>query len=153
MGFASSYPWPSVEEHRQNEIVIDMLINLQNEGIATWIEYQMAEQYPSPFEWFLYLVDRDSIVSAYIADLNELFAIAQTQPTGDAYADAYRKIGAIGYNRKGFNIVGAYMAAQIERELGRDALVQTIRDGYQAFPEANNALVDEEMRIHWSTTP
>ena len=153
VGFAASYPWPSLEEHKQDEIVIDMLINLQNEGIATWIEYELADQYPSPFEWFLYLVDQKPVVCVYITDLNELFAIAQTRPTGDAYDDIYRKIGAIGYNRKGFNIVGAYMAAKIEAELGRDALIQTIQDGYQAFADTYNALVDEEMQIRWLPTP
>lgn len=98
-------------------------------------------------------MDRKPIARAYIADLNELFAIAQTRPSGDAYADTYRKIGVIGYNREGCNIVGAYMAAQIERELGRDALIATIRDGYQAFPDTYNRLVDDEMQIRWSPTP
>ena len=150
VGFAASYPWPALEEHKQNEVVIDILINLQNEGIATYIEHQLSAQFPSPFEWFLYLVDQRSVVRWYIAELNELLAVAQTMPVGDAYADIYRRIGILGYNRKGFNIVGAYMAAEIEHQLGRQALIQTIQDGYQSFPETYNAIAEQDMQIQWS---
>lgn len=51
------------------------------------------------------------------------------------------------------DIVGAHMANTIEKELGRDALVQTIIEGYQAFADTYNALVDEEMRILWKPEP
>jgi hypothetical protein len=153
VGFIDSYKWPSLEEHMENEVVIDMLINLQNEGIATYIEHELSSQYPSPFEWFLYLIDKKPIVRWYIKGINELFAIAQTKPVGDAYDDIYRRIGSLGYRRKGLYIVGAYMAMTIERELGRDALVKTIFDGYTDFADTYNAIADEEMRIQWRIEP
>lgn len=152
-GYSKSVKYPTLEEHQQNEVVIDMLIALQNEGIATHVSHELAEQYPSPFEWFLYLVDQKPVVRWYIDELNKLFGIAQTQPTGEAYDAIYRQIGDLGYRKKAFYIVGAYMAATIEQELGRQALIQTITEGHQAFADAYNRLSDEGMHIQWSTAP
>ncbi len=153
IGFSDNFKPPSLEEHMENEVVIDMLIVLQNEGIATHIEHELSDQYPSPFEWFLYLIDQKHIVRWYINRMNELFAVAMTKPTGDAYEDIYRRIGSIGFSRKGFYIVGAYMAMTIQRELGREALNQTIVDGYESFADTYNGIVDEEMRVRWRPEP
>jgi hypothetical protein len=153
IGFSDTFKRPSLEEHMENEVVIDMLIVLQNEGIATHIEHELSKQFPSPFEWFLYLIDQEPIVRWYINGMNELLAVAMTKPTGDAYEDIYRRIGSLGYRRKGFYIVGAYMAMTIERELGREVLIQTIVDGYDTFADTYNVLVDEEMRVQWRTEP
>lgn len=151
IGFSDTFKRPSLEEHMENEVVIDMLISLQNEGIATHIEHELLKQYPSPFEWFLYLIDKEPIVRWYIKEINELLAIAITKPSGDAYETIYRQIGSLCYQRKGFYIVGAYMAMTIERELGRDVLVKTIVGGYDTFADTYNELVDKEMRIDWKS--
>ena len=153
VGYSETFNRPSLEELKENEIVIDMLIGLQNEGIATHIEDELSEQYPSPFEWFLYVLNQKTIVHWYINGMNKLLKEGMAKPTGDAYNDVYRRIGALGYRRKGFYIVGAYMAQTIENELGRDALTQTIVDGYDRFADIYNGLVEAEMRIQWRTAP
>jgi hypothetical protein len=153
IGFGSSFVPPTLEQHMENEVVIDMLIALQNEGMATYISYELNPVYPSPFEWYIYLVGREAVVRMYIHDMNELFAVAQTKPTGEAYDDIYRRIAMLGYQRKGFYIIGAYMAMTIESELGREALVQTVVDGYEAFVRTYNSVAEETMDIQWSTTP
>lgn len=149
--FGSVYKWPALEEHKTNEVIIDMLIALQNEGIATHGSHQLNPTYPSPFEWFLYVVDQEPIVRLYIMEMNELFAVAQNQPTGEAYDAIYRDIASLCYQRKGFNIVGAYMTGKIESELGRETLVQTISDGYYDFADAYNSVADENMKIRWDS--
>ena len=151
IGFSDVFEWPSEEEHRENEIVIDMLVGLQVDGIATYIEYELFDQYPSPFEYFLYLMDKEPVVRRYIRAMNDLFAVAQTRPEpfSAAYDEAYREIGALCYRHKGFYIVGGYMAMTIEQELGREMLVQTVSDGFSAFAEAYNTVADEDMRILW----
>lgn len=151
--FASVYKWPTLAEHMANEVVMDMLMTLQNEGIATHISHQLNARYPSPFEWFLYLVDQKPVVRLYINEMDKLFAFAQTQPTGEAYDAIYRDIASLCYQKKGFYIVGAFMAMTIENELGREALVQTISGGYEAFVRTYNAVVEESMQIQWETTP
>lgn len=153
VGYSETFKRPSFEELKENEIVIDMLIGLQNEGIATHIEHQLSEQYPSPFEWFLYILNQKTVVRWYVNGMNKLFNEAKMKPTGDAYNAIYRRIGAIGYRRKGFYIVGAYMAMTIEDELGRAALTQTILDGYESFADLYNGLVEEQMKIQWRTGP
>ena len=153
VGYSESFKRPSLEELKENEIVIDMLIGLQNEGIATHIEHELSAQYPAPFEWFLYILNSKTIVRWYIHGMNPLLEEAMAKPTGDAYQDLYRRIGALGYRRKGFYIAGAYMARTIEKELGREALTQTISDGYESFADLYNSLVEEEMRIQWRPAP
>ncbi len=153
VGYSDTFNRPSLEELKENEIVIDMLIGLQNEGIATHIEHELSEKYPSPFEWFLYILNQKTVQHWYINGMNKLFTEAMAKPTGDAYNDIYRRIGALGYRRKGFYIVGAHMAATIENELGREALPQTILDGYESYADLYNGLVEEQMRIQWKAAP
>jgi hypothetical protein len=149
IGFAKTYPWPSVEELIQNEIVIDMLLSLHRESIGTFIEYELLETYPSPFEYFIYLIDKEIIVNRYIKAMNDLFTIAAAKPEGEAYNETYNQIGSLCYRKKGFYIVGGYMAMRINDELGREALVQTISGGYESFVETYNSVAEEGMRIQW----
>lgn len=149
--FGSVYKWPTLEEHMANEVVIDMLMALQSEGIATHISHQLNLRYPSPFEWFLYVIDQDAIVRLYISELNDLFAIAKTRPTGETYDDLYGRLSSFGYQRKGFYIVGAHMTQKIESQPGRDALIHTISDGYYAFADTYNSISDEDMKIRWQS--
>ena len=136
-----------------NEVVIDMLIGLQNEGIATCIEYKPTKEFPSPYEYFLYRLDKKPIVRWYIREFNELFSVAKTKPTGETHNEVYRQIASLAYQKKGFYVVGAAMALTIEEELGRQALIQTVEGGYQAFADAYNSVADDEMRIQWSPEP
>lgn len=147
------YDWPTVEEHMENEVVIDMLIALQNEDMATYISHQLNPRYPSPFEWFPYAVDRESVVRLSINEMNDLIAIAQTKPTGEAHGEIYRRIASLCYQRKGFYIVGAHMTRTIQTESGRDAPVQTISDGYHAFADAYSPIAEKDMKIAWSAAP
>lgn len=153
IGFSHSFTPPSLEEHMENEVVIDMLIALQNEGVATYISYKLNPIYPSPFEWTIYLVDRESVVRLYIKEMNKLFAIARTKPTGEAYDDIYRRISALGYRRMGFYIVGAHMAMTIEEELGKEALIQTVSNGYYAFADTYNRIAEKDLQMQWAATP
>ena len=45
------------------------------------------------------------------------------------------------------------MAMTIENESGREALVQTVEDGFYSFAETYNSLVDEDMKIVWELVP
>jgi len=140
----------SEEEWRKNEIVIDILHPTQNEGLATYVSYQLTDKYPIPLEWDLYLIKNKLVVKWYIKRLNNLLALAGTPAGTEAYNDAYHRIGDFGYNKKGFYIVGAHMAKTIEEQLGRDALVKTVVDGFYAFAEKYNSVVEDDMKIHYN---
>ncbi len=150
-GFAEIYLWPMVEELKLNEIIIDMLTSLHRESIGTYIEYELLDKYPSPLEYFLYMVDINSVVRHSIKAMNDLFAIAQTrpEPMDPAYNDTYRWIGKLCYRRKGIYIVGGYMAMEIKEELGNKVLVRTIADGYGSFVDSYNSIAAEEMKIRY----
>ncbi len=151
--YSDVHEYPPLEELMANEIVIDMVIGLHNEGIATYISYELNEQYPAPFEYYMYAVDQEWLVGLYINKMNDLFAIARTKPTGDAYNDTYRQITALGYRKNGFYIVGAFMAKTIEEELGRDVLAQTISGDVYDFVRVYNTVAKEDMQIAWSDPP
>ncbi|MGD2027382.1 MAG: hypothetical protein PVI99_06155 [Anaerolineales bacterium] len=154
IGFAEVFDPPGEEEMRKNEIVLDVLSVLQNEGVATYISHQMMLDYPTPFEWFVYLVDRESIVRIYLGELNEILEEGSPPPPlGRAYTQIYRRIGSVGYRLKGLNIVGGYMAMKIDEAYGKETLVQTVNEGFFSFAEIYNTTADEEMKIVWEVVP
>jgi hypothetical protein len=144
----------SKDEHRKNEIVIDLLAVLQNEGMATYTSYRLNPNYPTPFEWFVYLIDKEPVVSFYLGKLNRILADGSPPPPlGEEYNELYRRIGTWGYRRNGLYIVGGYMAKTIEEALGHEALVQTVEDGFYAFAETYNSIADEDMKVVWEVVP
>ena len=131
-----------------------MLTVLQNEGMATYISYRMEPEYPAPFEWVNYLIDNETVVRWFIGQINGILADGSPPPPlGETYNQVYQRIGKIGYRWNGLYIVGGYMALTIEDQLGRDALVQTVEDGFYSFAETYNTLVDENMKIVWELVP
>jgi hypothetical protein len=62
IGFSQHFEPPSLEKHKENEIPLDMLMILQNEGMATYISHELIPVYPTPFEWFIHLVDQETMV-------------------------------------------------------------------------------------------
>jgi hypothetical protein len=144
----------SEDEHRKNEIVIDLLSVLQNEGLATYTSYRLNPKYPTPFEWFIYLIDNKSVVRFYLGKLNGILEDGSPPPPlGEAYNQLYQRIGTWGYRRNGLYIVGGYMAMKIEEALGKEVLLQTIEDGFYAFAETYNSIADEDMRVVWELVP
>ncbi len=140
----------SEDELRKNEIVLDILYPTHNEGLATYVSYQLSERYPIPLQWDHYLIERDFVVKLFIQRLNDLLGLAGTPAGTEAYNNAYRRIGDFGYNQKGFYIVGAHMARTIEENFGREGLVQTVEDGFYAFTKKYNAVAAEQMKIYYT---
>ncbi|MEJ2758766.1 MAG: hypothetical protein P8046_09835, partial [Anaerolineales bacterium] len=151
IGFANSSDPPSEEQLKENEIVVDVLHVYQNEGMATILSYNLASEFPTPFEWFIYMLDREAVVRFYLNRINDILLDGSpAPPLGEEYNKLYRRIAKVGYRWKGLNIVGGYMAMTIENELGHEALVQTIEDGFFNFAETYNTLVDEDMQVRWN---
>jgi len=154
IGFANSSDHPSMEQLMENEIVVDVLHVLQNEGMATYLSYHLTPKFPTPFEWFIYLLDRETIVRFYLNEINDILLDGSpAPPLGEEYNELYRRIGKVGYRWNGLYIVGGYMAMKIENELGHEALVQTIDDGFYSFAETYNSITDEDLKIRWNEVP
>ncbi|MFN2234986.1 MAG: DUF5700 domain-containing putative Zn-dependent protease, partial [Anaerolineales bacterium] len=151
LGFGNTSDLPSEEQLKENEIVVDVLHVLQNEGMATYLSYKLAPEYPTPFEWFIYLIDRETVVRFYLNRINDILLDGSpAPPLGEEYNQLYRRIARVGYRWNGLYILGGYMAMTIENELGHEALVQTIEDGFYSFAETYNSLVDEDMQVRWN---
>ncbi|MFN2144718.1 MAG: DUF5700 domain-containing putative Zn-dependent protease [Anaerolineales bacterium] len=154
IGFYNSSEPPSEAELLENEIVVDVLHVLQNEGMATYLSHKLAPEFPTPFEWFIYMLDRETVVHFYLNRINDiLLEGSPAPPLGEEYNQLYRRIARVGYRWNGLYIVGGYMAMTIESELGHEALVQTIEDGFYSFAETYNSLVDEDMQVRWNKVP
>ena len=154
IGFANSSNPPSEEQLMNNEVVVDVLHVLQNEGMATYLSYKLAPEFPTPFEWFIYMLDREMLVRIYLNEINDILLDGSpAPPLGEDYNDLYRRIGRVGYRWNGLYIVGGYMTLKIENELGHEALVQTIDDGFYSFAETYNELANEDMKIRWNEVP
>lgn len=140
----------SEEEMRKNEIVIDILSPIHNDGFATYVSYQLSERYPIPFEWPHWVFKREFFVKWYLQRVNDLLALAGTPAGTEEYNETYRRIGIFGYNQMGFYVVGAHMAMTIEEHYGREALVKTVEDGFYAFVDTYNSVAAEQMKIHYT---
>jgi hypothetical protein len=149
IGYANNFDLSefSQEELRENGIVIDTLLPLHREGIATYISHQLTPVYPIQLEWPHYLFEKEFAVRMYINQLNDILAEAQSKPTGEAYNELYQRISDIGFNKKGFYIVGAYMAMTVDEQLGKDTLAQSVSDGFNSYVRIYNSLAEEDMKI------
>jgi hypothetical protein len=120
-----------------------LIDELQNEGLATYVAYQVQDQYPSPLDTVYMRMDSALWVRTLVARLNRLWAKADAlEPAAFA-----RKVAGVWDGRKQANILGGYMARTIDERLGRDALAATVAEGPIAFIRAYNAAADEGMRI------
>jgi hypothetical protein len=90
-------------------------------------------------------------VRFYLNRINDILLDGSpAPPLGEEYNQLYRRIARVGYRWNGLYILGGYMAMTIENELGHEALVQTIEDGFYSFAETYNSLVDEDMQVRWN---
>lgn len=118
-----------------------MYLSLQNEGMATYVAYRAREIFPHVGE-----VGRSLIATDYdlfekpdeVARLlDELCTLHQE--AGGLTADELRtRSWTIGIQGRANYVVGAYMAQTIENNFGREALVETIKNGPQSFVAAYN---------------
>lgn len=148
-GFVSVYrlsgnPDPETDPIRR------MYLALQNEGLATYVAYEARTEFPQVGEVGRSLVagDYDLLESAeevdrLVRELGELLSGAPDM----AAEELQQKSWEIGVNARAYYVVGAHMAATIDKALGRQALVGTIGLGPMTFLKVYNAVVAEDRRL------
>jgi uncharacterized damage-inducible protein DinB len=148
-GFVSVYrlsgnPDPETDPIRR------MYLALQNEGLATYVAYEARTEFPQVGEVGRSLVagDYDLLESAEEVDrlLRELGELLSGAPDMAA-EELQQKSWEIGVNARAYYVVGAHMAATIDKALGRQALVGTIGLGPMTFLKVYNAVVAEDRRL------
>jgi hypothetical protein len=142
VGYSHSRPLRT-EPKLENEQLYQMLDALQNEGTATYVGYQANSLFPAPDEVDFRLLENPDEVERLFDEVNELF-----QEVGEVSEEELQRMSwRTGVTRRGYYIVGAYMAQTIDERLGRDALIGSLTDGPVSFVKLYNSLADEERRV------
>jgi hypothetical protein len=149
IGYNDTFAPPGEEGER--EVATEALYALQDEGMATYVSYDLTSFYPIPLEWHHHQMRSEIWVRSLIGRLNPLLAQAAS-PSPRERAAAERALVELGYSRGAFYAVGGFVARAIDRELGREALVDTVRRGPLAFIETYNRVVQPDLQIHWPAT-
>jgi hypothetical protein len=123
------------------------LTTLQNEGIAIYVAHEAEATFPAPLESDYR--DRRTTVQVQIERLNALFAEARSLSSNEFRA----RLADEGIGQKALYNAGGYMAMTIDRELGREALVETIARGPEWFVQAYNSVAEEGMKIRCGGAP
>ncbi len=148
-GFVSVYRL-SGNPNPETDPIRRMYLALQNEGIATYVAYEARAVFPQIGEVGRSLVagDYDMLESAEEVDrlFNELVGLLSEAPDM-AVEELQQRSWEVGVRRRAYYVVGAHMAAAIDKALGREALIGTISIGPLAFLEVYNAVVTEGRRL------
>lgn len=126
-----------------DEVLYRLLINIQNEGTATYVNYCARAVFPSPGDPDFAMLDDPDQVAAKLAGMNEIL-----QRRGALSPDALRELvwqeGVLG---RAFYIGGAHMARTLDERAGRRGLTATIGTGPASFFDAYNAVADGALRV------
>ncbi len=139
-GFNRSY---RNEVELDNDQIYSMLDALQNEGIATYVGYKALSIFPTGIEKDYQLLESESDVQRLLTALNHLFSQAE-----GLNPDSLRtKAWDVGVMQRAYYIVGAMMARTIDQQMGRDALVNTIRTGPLNFVSTYNSVTSKDRKV------
>lgn len=115
---------------------------LQNEGIATWVNYNTRDIFPCDHEDLL-MFENPAEIKAKFAMVQNIFKQHNKMTPDDYFKLAWDD----GVMKRAYYVTGVYMASIIETRLGRGALVQTIKDGPISFIDTYNRVADENMKL------
>jgi hypothetical protein len=126
-----------------NETLSGMLDNFQSEGVCTYIGYRALPLFPAPDEKDYKLLDDMAEVRRLLEDVNSVFSKVGEIPSEEIQKLAWEKC-VIG---RGYYVVGAFMCKVIEKQMGREALIETLTTGPVSFVKLYNSLVEDEMKV------
>jgi len=126
-----------------NSAYHNLLTGLHNEGMATYVAYTAQAMFPAPAERDFKLLERLSEVRKRLKMLNSLFGRAESLSPEELRRESWKT----GVEERAYYVVGGYMAKTIDKKIGRDELVETIRTGPRRFIDTYNSLVEERMEV------
>jgi hypothetical protein len=113
-----------------SDLIECVLWQTQSEGLATYVAYRARP--PGLFVEDYALIEDRVAVGETFAHVNQLIADAAQAQDQDLTV-LKQRVFALGAQKRAFYVIGAVMAQHIEQVLGRRALVDTVRDGPDAF--------------------
>ncbi len=113
------------------------------EGLANYVSYTAQDIFPNhTFEDYILLENQSNVLN-HIKAINLLFSKLGNL-SDDELKNQSWKIGVL---KRGYYVVGAYMAQVIDTELGREALIQSISAGPSRFFRLYNTQVPENFKV------
>lgn len=131
------------EQRLKNETLYNILDNLHNEGICTYVGYKALSTFPAPDEKDYKLIDTKSEVMRLLEDVNEVFSKINNLSEEELQKLAWDKC-VIG---RGYYVVGAHMCRVIEEKKGKKRLIDTLTEGPVSFLKLYNSSVKKEMKL------
>lgn len=134
------------EEIRGGEeegILFDILRNIHNEGVCTYIGYTAQDIFPAPDEKDYGMLDDDDEVRRHLENANMILSKIGSIPEDELDKLSWKE----GVMERSYYVTGAHMCRVIEGKAGKDVLKQTLVDGPWAFFEIYNGLIPEKERL------
>jgi tetratricopeptide (TPR) repeat protein len=126
------------------------LLTLQNDGMAVYTQHLLYDDYPAPTRLNLLLDNR--LARRYLVrQVNALLAESADCQSVDCDSAKTAELMRRAYSRSdriALYVVGAHMARMIDQNLGREALVETVRRGPRSFVETYNMVAEGGMRVY-----
>jgi hypothetical protein len=120
----------------------DVLLNLMNEGMATYVAYATLPAYPAMIADYA-LLDDPHEVRRLMSELNTLLSSVDSLP-----ADEFRmRMWTVGVQQRALYIAGGHAARTIAQEGGPEMLLEAMRRGPRGFVSLYNSLASEDERI------
>ena len=123
--------------------LIDIMRNIHNEGVCTYIGYTAQDIFPAPDEKDFQMLDAKDEVRRHLKNVNEILSKIGSMPEDELDKLSW-DTGVIG---RSYYVTGAHMCRVIEEKAGKDAFKQTLLDGPNAFFELYNGLVPEKKKM------
>jgi hypothetical protein len=120
-----------------------LLTVLQNDGLAVYTQYLLSSLYPGRAEIDFLIIKNSFLVKILINRVNGLLQETDVLSINEAVLRAFT-----GKNQRALYMVGAYMAQTIDENLGREALVETVRKGPRSFITTYNTVAKDGMEIY-----
>jgi tetratricopeptide (TPR) repeat protein len=128
-----------LENSSENDIICDLL----NEGLATYVGYKALPIFPNKNENDYKMLNDNYEVKRLLKNLNILLSRTESLKT-----DSLKKLSwDIGIMERTYYVLGAFMCQTIDMKLGRETLINRISKGPRTFIHTYNSLVNQEMRV------
>lgn len=129
----------------KNMFIKNMYVDIQNEGMATYVGYKALELIPSTNKNNDYLLfENDSSIIEAISQVNALIERSKYESI-----DSLNKVAwDIGVSQRAYYLTGAYMSKIIEERLGREHLANLILKDSKVFFMEYNDLATKEYKIN-----
>ena len=135
------------EKQRDNEVNDDPFLNIlkdiHNEGVCTYIGYMAQGIFPAPDEKDYHMLDNPSEVKRHLKEVKNVLS-----KVGKISEDKLKKlIWDVGVVGRSFYVTGAHMSRVIMEKTGKENYKQTLLDGPEAFFKIYNNLVTSEAQL------